>query len=211
MKTAVLVSLVVTLAAAASAPAAPSPPVIHEPFTLLPCPMHPETTVAPRGLLGACDRRDRPADQRTGEEDLRTVESARSADDVRRERAFVAPLPQRVVRRGGVVLRRRNCAAGRVCGVSAAAEPQPSGGSRGAGENTVAALIADQHEVVSRGLVARIHNQGNRICACDPDCWCRRTALGRVVKWWFPARLFGLRNKGPWQSAEWKRAHDASS
>ncbi len=49
MKTAVLVSLVVTLAAAASAPAAPSPPVIHEPFTLLPCPMHPETTVALEG------------------------------------------------------------------------------------------------------------------------------------------------------------------
>ena len=29
--------------------AAPSPPVIHEPFTLLPCPMHPETTVALEG------------------------------------------------------------------------------------------------------------------------------------------------------------------
>lgn len=26
-------------------------------------------------------------------------------------------------------------------------------------------------------------------------CWCRRTAIGRAVKWWFPARYFGLHHK----------------
>src|SRR5581483_10958213 len=43
---------------------------------------------------------------------------------------------------------------------------------------------------------------------CDPDCWCRRTALGRAVKWWFPGRLFGLKHKGRWNTPEWKRAHN---
>lgn len=42
--------LVVTVAAlavggAATAAGAPTPPVIHEPFTPLPCPLHPDTTV----------------------------------------------------------------------------------------------------------------------------------------------------------------------
>lgn len=29
----------------------------------------------------------------------------------------------------------------------------------------------------------------------DPDCWCRRTRIGRLVKWWFPARYFDIRHK----------------
>jgi len=61
---------------------------------------------------------------------------------------------------------------------------------------------------VQRTLVQRIHNPRNRECGCDPDCWCRRTALGRVVKWWFNGRYFGLHHKGG-GSAEWKRAQDA--
>jgi hypothetical protein len=48
---------------------------------------------------------------------------------------------------------------------------------------------------VARTLLQRIHNPGNRECACDPDCWCRRTALGRAVKWWFPGRYFGLHHE----------------
>ena len=48
MRTA-FVSIAVALVAAVSAQAAPAPPVIQEPFTLLPCPMHPETTVALEG------------------------------------------------------------------------------------------------------------------------------------------------------------------
>ena len=48
---------------------------------------------------------------------------------------------------------------------------------------------------MARSLATRLHNPRNYECACDPDCWCRRTALGRAVKWWFPARYFGLRHK----------------
>jgi hypothetical protein len=48
---------------------------------------------------------------------------------------------------------------------------------------------------MSRGLVARIHNPHDCVCVCDADCWCRRTALGRAVKWWFPGRLLGLEHK----------------
>jgi hypothetical protein len=48
---------------------------------------------------------------------------------------------------------------------------------------------------VSRSLLHRIHNPKNYECGCDPDCWCNRTRIGRVVKWWFPARYFGLRHK----------------
>ena len=54
------------------------------------------------------------------------------------------------------------------------------------------------------GLLRRVHNPRNRECGCDPDCWCRRTALGRAVKWWFPGRYFGLHHKNR-ALAEWKR------
>ena len=60
-------------------------------------------------------------------------------------------------------------------------------------------------ETVHRSVVQRIHNPRNRSCGCDPNCWCRRTAIGRAVKWWFPARYFGLHHKSR-GSAEWKRA-----
>jgi uncharacterized protein YecT (DUF1311 family) len=46
---AILASIAVLLVLVASAQAAPRPPVIHEQFTLLPCPMHPDTTVALEG------------------------------------------------------------------------------------------------------------------------------------------------------------------
>ena len=48
---------------------------------------------------------------------------------------------------------------------------------------------------MSRTLVQRIHNPHGYVCGCDPDCWCRRTAIGRAVKWWFPAQRFGLHHK----------------
>ncbi len=44
-------------------------------------------------------------------------------------------------------------------------------------------------------LVRRLHNPQGRACGCDADCWCRRNPVGRAVKWWFPARLFGLEHK----------------
>ncbi|GAB3662986.1 hypothetical protein GCM10027596_25440 [Nocardioides korecus] len=58
-------------------------------------------------------------------------------------------------------------------------------------------------------MIQRIHNPRNRECGCDPDCWCRGTAVGRAVKWWFPARLFGIHHKSS-ATAEWKRDQDQS-
>ena len=71
---------------------------------------------------------------------------------------------------------------------------------------------------MTRSLVERIHNPHNRGCGCDADCWCNRTALGRTVKWWFPARWFGIQHKltfvdglTPDERAEWKRRQDTTS
>src|SRR5215218_8541232 len=47
---------------------------------------------------------------------------------------------------------------------------------------------------VTRSLLQRIHNPRNRECGCDPDCWCRRTALGRAVKWWLPTGMATHKN-----------------
>jgi hypothetical protein len=65
---------------------------------------------------------------------------------------------------------------------------------------------------VERTVVQRIHNPHNYECGCDPDCWCRRTAIGRAVKWWFPARWFGIHHKNRGfdgmtedEIREWKR------
>ena len=60
---------------------------------------------------------------------------------------------------------------------------------------------------VTRSVLQRLHNPRNRSCGCDPDCWCRRTAIGRAVKWWFPARLVGLHHKST-PSAAWKQDRD---
>ncbi len=35
---------------------------------------------------------------------------------------------------------------------------------------------------VARSVLQQIHNPQNRECGCDPDCWCSRTSLGRLVK-----------------------------
>ena len=59
---------------------------------------------------------------------------------------------------------------------------------------------------MAHALLHRLHNPHGRECACDPDCWCRRTAIGRAVKWWFPARYFGIHHKNR-ALAEWKRNH----
>jgi hypothetical protein len=77
-------------------------------------------------------------------------------------------------------------------------------------------LSALRSSDMGRSLVRRIHNPKNRQCHCDPDCWCQRTAIGRAVKWWFPARYFGLHHKNrkleeckrtqpPGALQEWKR------
>jgi hypothetical protein len=65
--------------------------------------------------------------------------------------------------------------------------------------------------VAERSLLQRIHNPANYECGCDPDCWCRRTTIGRAVKWWFPARFFRIRHKNSFfdgmswdEISEWK-------
>lgn len=57
-----------------------------------------------------------------------------------------------------------------------------------------------------RSLVAV--NSHNRVCACDADCWCNTTRVGRAIKWRVPARLLsriGIHHKNR-QLEEWKRA-----
>ena len=65
---------------------------------------------------------------------------------------------------------------------------------------------------MGRSLAQRIHNPRNYVCGCDLDCWCRRARVGRLVKWWFPARWFGIRHKNKFFNdmtmddiREWKR------
>jgi hypothetical protein len=43
-----------------------------------------------------------------------------------------------------------------------------------------------------RGLLARVHNPRNRICACLPECWCKRSRLGYALRWYVPARWHRL-------------------
>ena len=50
----------------------------------------------------------------------------------------------------------------------------------------------------------RIHNPRNSVCGCDGDCWCRTTRIGRLVKWWLPARRFGIRHKNTWFDTTFK-------
>ncbi len=66
--------------------------------------------------------------------------------------------------------------------------------------------------MAARPLLHRIHNPRNHVCGCTADCWCNRTRLGRAVKWWFPARWFGIRHKSAFfdgmttdEIRDWKR------
>ena len=60
---------------------------------------------------------------------------------------------------------------------------------------------------MTRSLALRIHNPRNYECACDADCWCRRNPVGRLVKWWIPARYLayvGVHHENR-ALEEWKR------
>ena len=66
---------------------------------------------------------------------------------------------------------------------------------------------------MERSLVMRIHNPHNYECACNADYWCRRTAMGRLVKWWIKPRYasrLGFPHVNP-ALAEWKRTHGENS
>jgi hypothetical protein len=54
-----------------------------------------------------------------------------------------------------------------------------------------------------RTLLDRIHNPRGYECGCLPECWCKRTAWGRALRWYIPAR-----HHTP-VSPEWKRAQEA--
>jgi hypothetical protein len=43
-----------------------------------------------------------------------------------------------------------------------------------------------------RGLLARLHKPGGHVCACLPECWCKRSRLGYAVRWYVPARWHRL-------------------
>jgi hypothetical protein len=57
---------------------------------------------------------------------------------------------------------------------------------------------------MSRTVLQRVQNPRNRSCGCAPGCWCKRTAVGRAVRWWFPGRYLGMPHTSP-GSAGWKR------
>jgi catechol 2,3-dioxygenase-like lactoylglutathione lyase family enzyme len=63
---------------------------------------------------------------------------------------------------------------------------------------------------MGRTTLERLHNPGDRVCGCDPDCWCQRNAIGRAVRWWFPGRYFGMPHKSA-ASTQWKRDQAASA
>jgi uncharacterized protein YecT (DUF1311 family) len=65
VKLAVLITAALAAAATASAAVVLAPPVIHEPWTPLPCPAHPSSTIAIEWCLErAISRSDRVIDQR---------------------------------------------------------------------------------------------------------------------------------------------------
>jgi hypothetical protein len=43
-----------------------------------------------------------------------------------------------------------------------------------------------------RGLLARLRNPRSHVCACLPECWCRRSRLGNALRWHVPARWHHL-------------------
>ncbi|MDQ4030329.1 MAG: hypothetical protein M3168_04745 [Actinomycetota bacterium] len=45
---------------------------------------------------------------------------------------------------------------------------------------------------MARSLLARLHNPRGRRCGCPPSCFCKRTAIGRLLRWYIPARFHGM-------------------
>jgi hypothetical protein len=37
-------------------------------------------------------------------------------------------------------------------------------------------------------IVERIHNPRGLECGCEPGCWCKATTIGRLLRWYSPAR-----------------------
>ena len=45
-----------------------------------------------------------------------------------------------------------------------------------------------ERQPIRRRILTAVHNPMGRTCQCLSDCWCRRTAWGRVMRWYVPAR-----------------------
>ena len=75
-------------------------------------------------------------------------------------------------------------------------DPRRSGGQGVAGSNPVSPT--EQHDRITAGQTAftktrlamalwDVRHLVPTLC-CDPYCWCRRTSICRLVKWWFPGQ-----------------------
>lgn len=64
-----------------------------------------------------------------------------------------------------------------------------------------------------RSLAARLHNPHGLTCACDPDCFCNTTPIGRAIKWWISPRVLSRLGIHHTNRAleEWKRTHGESA
>jgi hypothetical protein len=58
---------------------------------------------------------------------------------------------------------------------------------------------------MARSFLQTLHNPRNKSCGCSPECWCKTTTLGRMFRWWFPARWFGIRHKSKYSGLEKRR------
>jgi hypothetical protein len=60
-----------------------------------------------------------------------------------------------------------------------------------------------------RSVIAVLHNPHKHVCACDPDCFCNTTSIGRAIKWRVSARFLarvGIHHKNR-HLDEWKRIY----
>jgi hypothetical protein len=60
-------------------------------------------------------------------------------------------------------------------------------------------------------VLARLYNPKGRVCGCSPECWCQRSPIGRLVRWWFPGRYFGMPHKSISADSKRQRAEDAAN
>jgi hypothetical protein len=44
-----------------------------------------------------------------------------------------------------------------------------------------------------RSFLAKLHNPMDLGCTCLPECWCQRTRLGRLIRFWVPSEYHRLR------------------
>lgn len=42
---------------------------------------------------------------------------------------------------------------------------------------------------MSPSRIARLHNPTGMRCGCPPECICQRNEIGRLLRWYIPARF----------------------